>query len=93
MTTKPRMPGYFLLRALCDGWTVEWRTIDALLVNCQLRRTAVILAVERHGKIERRDKEIAITVGEDFKPFLPPRCLREQALPLLGNFNHDIGRE
>ena len=26
----PRMPGCFLLRALCDVWTVEWRTIDAL---------------------------------------------------------------
>jgi len=58
------MPGCFLLGALCNGWTVERRTIDALLMNCQLRRTAVILAVERHGKIESREKEIAVTLGK-----------------------------
>ena len=36
--------------ALCDGWTVEWRTIDALLVKCELVRTAMIFAIKRHGK-------------------------------------------
>jgi len=53
----PRTPERFLLSAFCD-------TIRAALMKYQLRRAALIFAVERHGRIESRDKEIAAAIGE-----------------------------
>jgi hypothetical protein len=76
------MPGCFLPRALCDGWTVEWRAIDALLVKCQLRRGAVIFAVERHGEIESRDEKIAVAIGKSSNRSRPMTCANKR-LPFL----------
>jgi hypothetical protein len=45
------------LSASCD-------TIRAALTKYQLRWTALIFAVERHGCVESRDKEIAAAIGK-----------------------------